>query len=93
MVALVRLAGAAAVVGVGVAIGVVHYLRGPSPLDFSGGAKVALADYRGADPTGVPADLSQASLVKRGEYLARGCTKSNRVAVVADDADDDGVAG
>lgn len=71
MVALVRLAGAAAIVGIGVAIGVIYYLRGPSPLDFSGGAKVALADYKGADPTGVPADLSKASLVERGEYLAR----------------------
>ena len=38
---------------------------------FAGGPKVALADYRGADPTGVPASLAKASLVERGEYLAR----------------------
>ncbi len=35
------------------------------------GPRVALADYRGADPTGVPASLAKASLVERGEYLAR----------------------
>jgi mono/diheme cytochrome c family protein len=46
-------------------------LRGPGPLAFADGAKVALADYRGANPTGVPAALAQASLVERGAYLAR----------------------
>jgi mono/diheme cytochrome c family protein len=46
-------------------------LRGPGPLDFADGPKVALADYRGASPTGVPASLAQASLVERGEYLAK----------------------
>jgi mono/diheme cytochrome c family protein len=71
MVALIRLAGAAAIVGAGVAVGVASYLRGPGPMDFSGGPKVALADYKGADPTGTPASLAQASLVQRGEYLAR----------------------
>jgi mono/diheme cytochrome c family protein len=43
----------------------------PGPLDFAGAATVALADYHAADPTGVPADLASADLVKRGEYLAR----------------------
>ena len=38
---------------------------------FAGGTPVALADYHGADPTGVPADLKSADVVKRGEYLAR----------------------
>ncbi|HTB36613.1 MAG TPA: cytochrome c [Reyranella sp.] len=46
-------------------------LRGPGPLDFAGGPKVAVADYRGGTPTGVPASLAKASLVERGEYLAR----------------------
>jgi mono/diheme cytochrome c family protein len=41
------------------------------PLDFAGGATVALADYKDADPTGVPASLASADIVKRGEYLAR----------------------
>ena len=38
----------------------------PGPTDFAGGDRVALADYQGADPTGVPADLKTASLVDRG---------------------------
>ncbi|MEA2795949.1 MAG: hypothetical protein QOI87_3329 [Bradyrhizobium sp.] len=49
----------------------VWIIRGPGPLDFAGGTKVALADYRGANPTGVPAKLAQASDVERGAYLAR----------------------
>jgi mono/diheme cytochrome c family protein len=43
----------------------------PGPLAFAGGSTVALADYRAADPTGAPADLANADVVKRGEYLAR----------------------
>jgi mono/diheme cytochrome c family protein len=46
-------------------------IRGPGPLDFAGGSKVALADYKSANPTGVPASLVKASLVERGAYLAR----------------------
>jgi mono/diheme cytochrome c family protein len=49
----------------------VWIIRGPGPLDFADGPKVALADYRGAKPTGVPASLAQASIVARGEYLAK----------------------
>ncbi len=40
-------------------------------MDFAGGPKVALADYHGTNPTGVPAALAKASLVERGEYLAK----------------------
>src|SRR5271155_4098427 len=43
----------------------------PGPMAFARGPHVALADYRGPDPTGVPASLKNASLVARGEYLAR----------------------
>ena len=43
----------------------------PGPMDFAGGSTVALADYKGANPTGVPASLASADIVKRGEYLAR----------------------
>ncbi|HEX4637438.1 MAG TPA: cytochrome c [Rhizomicrobium sp.] len=43
---------------------------GPGPLAFAGGNPVALADYKNADPTGVPGGLKNASLVVRGEYLA-----------------------
>ena len=49
----------------------VWIIRGPGPLAFAGGPKVALADYRGANPTGVPASLAKASPIERGEYLAR----------------------
>jgi mono/diheme cytochrome c family protein len=55
-----------------VALGVgLWIIRGPGPLAFAEGPKVALTDYRGANPTGVPAALAQASLVERGAYLAR----------------------
>jgi mono/diheme cytochrome c family protein len=43
----------------------------PGPMAFAGGKRVPLADYRGTNPTGVPADLAGGSLVARGEYLAR----------------------
>jgi mono/diheme cytochrome c family protein len=43
----------------------------PGPLAFAGGTPVALADFHGVDPTGVPAELKSADVVKRGEYLAR----------------------
>ncbi|WP_213773499.1 cytochrome c [Bradyrhizobium sp. dw_78] len=46
-------------------------LRGPGPMAFSGGTTVALSDYRGTNPAGVPASLAQASLVERGAYLAK----------------------
>ena len=46
-------------------------LLNPGPMAFASGSTVALADYRSADPTGVPADLKNADVVKRGEYLAR----------------------
>jgi mono/diheme cytochrome c family protein len=40
-------------------------------MSFAGGKMVALAEYQGPDPTGAPATLSSASVVARGEYLAR----------------------
>jgi mono/diheme cytochrome c family protein len=52
------------------AIGV-WFVRGPGPMAFADGPKVALADYKAANPTGVPATLASASLVERGAYLAR----------------------
>jgi mono/diheme cytochrome c family protein len=66
-----RLVGALAVIALIVVAGVAWIAGGPGPMDFAGGQKVALADFRGGDPTGVPAALAQADLVKRGEYLAR----------------------
>src|SRR6201996_2902349 len=55
------------VIGLGVAV---WLLAIPGPTAFAQGGTVALADYNGANPTGVPAELSHADLVKRGEYLA-----------------------
>jgi mono/diheme cytochrome c family protein len=59
-----------AIVVVAGAIGL-WIVRGPGPMAFADGPKVALADYRGANPAGVPAALAQASVVERGAYLAR----------------------
>jgi mono/diheme cytochrome c family protein len=59
-----------AIIVVAVAIGL-WIVRGPGPMAFADGPKVALADYRGANPAGVPAALAQASVVERGAYLAR----------------------
>jgi mono/diheme cytochrome c family protein len=69
------LAVPAAIVVAALAIGV-WVLRGPGPLAFAGGPKVALSDYRGGNPTGVPTVLAKASLVERGEYLTKAadCT-------------------
>ena len=46
-------------------------LRTGGPMNFAGGAAVDLGQYHGPDPTGVPAALANADLVRRGEYLAR----------------------
>lgn len=46
-------------------------IRGPGPMAFGTGPNVELAEYKGASPTGVPAALATASLVERGEYLAK----------------------
>ena len=46
-------------------------VRGPGPMVFTDGPKVALADYKAADPTDVPTLIAKASLVERGAYLAR----------------------
>ena len=68
--------GAAAVVVIGAAI-FDWLVLGPGPMDFAGGKRVALADYRGADPTGVPPELAHESLVRRGEYLTRAADCSS----------------
>jgi mono/diheme cytochrome c family protein len=49
----------------------VWFICGPGPMAFAAGQKVALADYKAADPSGVPASLAKASLVERGAYLAK----------------------
>ncbi|HEX4183344.1 MAG TPA: cytochrome c [Caulobacteraceae bacterium] len=51
--------------------GVAWFMLPPRALSFAGGRPVQLADYKGPDPTGVPAELRNADLVKRGEYLTK----------------------
>jgi mono/diheme cytochrome c family protein len=43
----------------------------PRSMDFAGGLRVGLSEYHAVDPTGVPVELKGASLIERGEYLAR----------------------
>jgi mono/diheme cytochrome c family protein len=60
--------------GVVIAFALAGFLRivlGPGPMDFAGGRRVSVADSHAPDPTGVPAELASASLVERGQYLAR----------------------
>jgi mono/diheme cytochrome c family protein len=64
------LLSAVAIVVVAAAVGI-WIVRGPGPMAFANGEKVALADYKAGDPTGVPASLAKASPVERGAYLAR----------------------
>jgi mono/diheme cytochrome c family protein len=52
-------------------VGFLWIVLGPGPLAFAGGNRVTLAEYHGADPTGVPPELANASLIERGHYLAR----------------------
>ena len=54
-----------------IVVGAVFWLRGPGPMEFAPGQKVALAEYHATDPTGVPAALKDATQIARGEYLAR----------------------
>jgi mono/diheme cytochrome c family protein len=42
----------------------------PGPMAFASGSAVVLSDYKGPDPTGVPKEMAQSDLIKRGEYLA-----------------------
>ncbi|HEV7985958.1 MAG TPA: cytochrome c [Steroidobacteraceae bacterium] len=48
-----------------------YEVLGPQPTDFAGGKRIALTAYHEQNPTGVPAELTSASLIERGEYLAR----------------------
>lgn len=62
--------GGVAVVAIAAAVGGWTVL-GPGPMAFAKGEAVELAAYKGPSPTGVPAELKSASLVERGQYLAR----------------------
>jgi mono/diheme cytochrome c family protein len=67
--AMKRLTIAAGVVAV-VAAGYVFVVAARRPMDFAGGKTVALSAYTDTNPTGAPAELAGADVVKRGEYLA-----------------------
>jgi mono/diheme cytochrome c family protein len=68
-----RLTKLIALVAIVVAMAAVAWflLRSGDPTGFASGKRVDLADFQGPDPTGVPASLSGADLVARGEYLTR----------------------
>jgi mono/diheme cytochrome c family protein len=46
-------------------------LHARDPTEFAGGRRVVLADYKGPDPTGVPAALAGPGPLMHGEYLTR----------------------
>jgi mono/diheme cytochrome c family protein len=55
-----------------IVLGVAGYvILGPGATDFAGGHRVALANYSGSSPAGVPEQLKSASIITKGEYLAR----------------------
>jgi mono/diheme cytochrome c family protein len=56
------------VIGLGV---LAWFVTGSRPMAFAGGQTVALADYKGPSPTGVPADFTSSDPIARGQYLAR----------------------
>jgi len=43
----------------------------PSPTGFAGGTHVALSDYSGPTPTGIPRDVALNDRIARGEYVTR----------------------
>jgi mono/diheme cytochrome c family protein len=43
----------------------------PGATDFAQGKRVSMGAYHGRDPTGVPKELANATLIERGEYLTR----------------------
>jgi mono/diheme cytochrome c family protein len=55
-----------------IALGVVGWMVfQPGPYGFAAGTPVALADYRGPSPSGIPVELAKANAATRGEYIAR----------------------
>jgi mono/diheme cytochrome c family protein len=64
------LALVAAVIVIVIGGAILWHVLVAGPMAFAGGTPVPLADYHAADPTGVPAELKDAEVVKRGHYLA-----------------------
>jgi mono/diheme cytochrome c family protein len=63
--------GVVAAIVLGAIIVLASAVAARDPFAFAGPHRVSLANYREADPTGVPSELRNASLIERGEYLAR----------------------
>jgi mono/diheme cytochrome c family protein len=61
---------AVAVLVVAAVIIIAWFITIPGPLGFAGGHSVSIEEYQGVNPTGVPKELKDATLVRRGEYLA-----------------------
>ena len=57
-----------AILGIGA---LAWFVTGSRAMAFAGGGGVSLADYKGASPTGAPADFASADPIARGQYLAR----------------------
>jgi mono/diheme cytochrome c family protein len=65
-----KIIGSVVAIIVVIALGFAGWLfLGRNPTSFAGGSTVAIEDYQGANVTGAPAQLADADLVKRGEYL------------------------
>lgn len=68
---ILSLAGVVVAAGVA-ALGVIGWMVfQPGPYGFAEGTPVALADYAGPAPTGIPAELADADAATRGAYIAR----------------------
>lgn len=68
---LLSIIAVAVVAGIA-ALGIVGWMVfQPGPYGFANGTAVALADYKAASPTGVPAELANADAAKKGAYIAR----------------------
>ena len=65
---LVTIIGVAVVIALAV---LAWFVFAPGPMEFAQGSHVELSAYKGANPTGVPAELANANLLERGEYLTR----------------------
>lgn len=65
---LVTIIGVAVVIALAI---LAWFVFAPGPIEFAQGGHVELSAYKGANPTGVPAELANANLLERGEYLTR----------------------
>ena len=60
----------AVIIVIGLCVGA-YVALGPSAMGFAGGNQVALRNYGGNPPSGVPMEMKSASQIEKGEYLTR----------------------